>query len=341
MSKALDTALNPEKIDELFKAKKVGVTNATVNLGKNAIEEAPFFGGIIGGGRIPISNALPNFGNITSAIDFSSEKAGSKRWEMVQKEAAKPLFYMLPPYGGGQIKKAIEGATAFAQGGSYIRDNEGKKQLQYPIENQTVGQVATNLPRALLFGKTANKYGREWTDNGFGKYSAKATEAYQALVDDGISQADALKAVDKIKGEEKRAGKVKALREIGGSSEAKRAVFEKMILSSEDSIKAAAEKLDSIDSAGISFDNYLDAYETYLSVSGDMRKLDVISAINRMKLSDSQKDVLYCCFYKEGGLADTPWHSNGVMKAVLPEIGLPELKMPEIKLPEIKLPGLK
>lgn len=341
VSKALDTALNPEKIDELFKAKKVGVTNATVNLGKNAIEEAPFFGGIIGGGRIPISNALPNFGNLISSFDYSSEKAGSKRWEMRLKEGAKPLFYMLPPYGGGQIKKAIEGATAFAQGGSYIRDNEGKKQLQYPIENQTVGQVATNLPRALLFGKTANKYGREWIDNGFGKYSAKATEAYQALVDDGISQADALKAVDKIKGEEKRAGKVKALREIGGSSEAKRAVFEKMILSSEDSIKAAAEKLDSIDSAGISFDNYLDAYDTYLSVSGDMRKLDVISTINRMKLSDSQKDILYCCFYKEGGLADTPWHSNGVMKAVLPEIGLPDVKMPEIKMPDIKLPGLK
>ena len=72
-----------------------------------------------------------------------------------------------------------------------------------------------------------------------------------------------------------------------------------------------------------------------------MRKLDVISAINRMKLSDSQKDVLYCCFYKEGGLADTPWHSNGVMKAALPEIGLPDISLPEIKMPDIKLPGLK
>lgn len=342
VSKALDTALNPEKIDELFKAKKVGVTNAISNLGKNVGGELPFIGGVLfEGGRIPISTALPDVGNIKSALDFSTEKALSKRAELLGKEIAKPLFYTLPPYGGGQIKKAIEGAAAFAQGGSYIRDNEGKKQLQYPVENQTVGQVATNLPRALLFGKTANKYGREWTDNGFGKYSAKATEAYQALVDDGISQADALKAVDEIKGEEKRAGKVKALRKIGGSSEAKRAVFEKMILSSDDAIEAAAEKLDSIDSAGISFDSYLDVYDTYLTVSGDMRKLDVISTINRMKLSDSQKDVLYCCFYKEGGLADTPWHSNGVMKAVLPEIGLPDISLPEIKMPDIKLPGLK
>lgn len=347
VNKALDAVFNPEKRDDLFKAKKVGVTNAVVNLVKNVGGELPFFGGVLfEGGRIPISSALPDLGNIKNALDFSTEKAGSKRAEMIGKEIAKPLFYTLPPYGGGQLKKAVEGVSAFAQGGSYIRDNNGKKQLQYPIENQTAGQVAMNLPRAVLFGKTANKYGREWVDNGFGSYSAKATEAYQALVDDGISQADALDSVDSIKSESSRAGKVKALRNISGSSTAKRRVFEKMILSSDDAIESAAERLNSLDSAGISFDSYLRVYDTYLSVSGDRRKPDVISAIDGMKLSDSQKDVLYCCFYKEGGLPDTPWHSYGVKKAVLPELGLPEItmpeiKMPEIKMPEIKLPGLK
>lgn len=347
LNKALDAVFDPEKRDELFKAKKVGVTNAVVNLGKNVGGELPFVGGVLfEGGRIPISSALPDPGNLINAVDFSTERAGSKRLEMIGKELAKPAFYMLPPFGGGQLKKAVEGVTAFAQGGSYILDNDGKKKLQYPIENQTAGQVAMNLPRAVLFGKTSNKYGREWVDNGFGSYSAKATEAYQALVDDGISQADALDSVDSIKSESSRAGKVKALRSISGSSTAKRRVFEKMILSSDDAIESAAEKLDSLDSAGIAFDNYLSVYDTYLSVSGDRRKPDVISAIDGMKLSDSQKDVLYCCFYKEGGLADTPWHSYGVKKAVLPELGLPEItmpeiKMPEIKMPEIKLPGLK
>lgn len=347
LNKALDAAFDPEKRDELFKAKKVGVTNAVVNLGKNVGGELPFVGGVLfEGGRIPISSALPDAGNLINAVDFSTERAGSKRAEMILKEAAKPAFYMLPPFGGGQLKKAVEGVTAFAQGGSYVLDNEGKKKLQYPIENQTAGQVALNLPRAVLFGKTANKYGREWVDNGFGSYSAKATEAYQALVDDGVSQADALDSIDSIKSESSRAGKVKALWSSSGSSTAKRRVFEKTILSSDDAIESAAEKLDSLDSAGIAFDNYLSVYDTYLSVSGDRRKPDVISAIDGMKLSDSQKDVLYCCFYKEGGLADTPWHSYGVKKAVLPELGLPEItmpeiKMPEIKMPEIKLPGLK
>lgn len=342
VNKALDAVFDPEKRDELFKAKKVGVTNAVVNLGKNVGGELPFVGGVLfEGGRIPISSALPDPGNLINAVDFSTERAGSKRAEMILKEAAKPAFYMLPPFGGGQLKKAVEGVTAFAQGGSYVLDNEGKKKLQYPIENQTAGQVALNLPRAVLFGKTANKYGREWVDNGFGSYSAKATEAYQALVDDGVSQADALDSVDSIKSESSRAGKVKALRSISGSSTAKRRVFEKMILSSDDAIESAAEKLDSLDSAGIAFDNYLSVYDTYLSVSGDRRKPDVISAIDGMKLSDSQKDVLYCCFYKEGGLADTPWHSYGVKKAVLPELGLPEITMPEIKMPEIKMPEIK
>lgn len=342
LNKAIDAAFNPEKAAELFKAKKVGATNAVTNLVKDAGGELPFFGGVLfGGGRIPISSALPDPGNLINAVDFSTERAGSKRLEMGLKEAAKPAFYMLPPYGGGQLKKAVEGVTAFAQGGSYIRDNEGKKQLQYPIENQTAGQVALNLPRAVLFGKTANKYGREWVDNGFGSYSAKATEAYQALVDDGISQADALTAVDSIKSESKRAGKVSALLSSDGSSAAKRSVFEKMILSSDEAIESAAERLDSLESADISFDSYLEAYEKYLTVTGDMRKLEVISSIEGMNLSSEQKDVLYCCFYREGGLADTPWHSNGVKKAVLPELGLPEITMPEIKMPEIKMPGLK
>ena len=342
LNKAIDAAFNPEKADELFKAKKVGATNAVTNLVKDAGGELPFVGGLLfEGGRIPISTALPDLDNIKSALDFSTEKAGSKRAEMLGKEISKPLFYTLPPYGGGQLKKAIEGVTAFAQGGSYIRDNEGKKQLQYPIENQTAGQVAMNLPRAVLFGKTANKYGREWVDNGFGSYSAKATEAYQALVDDGISQADALTAVDSIKSESKRAGKVSALLSSDGSSAAKRSVFEKMILSSDEAIESAAEKLDSLESADISFDSYLEAYEKYLTVTGDMRKLEVISSIDGMNLSSEQKDVLYCCFYREGGLEDTPWHSNGVKKAVLPELGLPELTMPEIKMPEIKMPEIK
>lgn len=342
VNKALDAVFNPEKRDDLFKAKKVGVTNAVANLGTNVGGELPFVGGVLfEGGRIPISSALPDAGNLINAVDFSTERAGSKRLEMIGKELAKPAFYMLPPFGGGQLKKAVEGVTAFAQGGSYVRDNEGNKKLQYPIENQTVGQVAMNLPRAVLFGKTSNKYGREWVDNGFGSYSAKATEAYQALVDDGVSQADALDSVDSIKSESSRAGKVKALRSISGSSKTKRKVFEKMILSSDDAIESAAEKLNSLDSAGISFDNYLSAYDTYLSVSGDRRKPDVISAIDGMKLSNSQKDVLYCCFYKEGGLPDTPWHSYGVKKAVLPELGLPEITMPEIKMPEIKMPEIK
>lgn len=335
----IDCVIGKEEWSEIFKAEKTDIPTAIENVGKNVAEELPFIGGVLGGGRIPIQSALPDVGNILDA--FKGDKNWKKRASTVGKELLKPAVYIAPPFGGGQIKKTAEGISAFAKGGSYTIDKDGKKQLRFPIENQTAAQVAVNLPRAAVFGKTANYYGREWVENGYGTYSANATEAYQALVDDGISQADALKAVDEIKGEEKRAGKVKALRQIGGSSAAKRAVFEKMILSSEDSIKAAAEKLDSIDSAGISFDNYLDAYDTYLSVSGDMRKLDVISTINRMKLSDSQKDILYCCFYKEGGLADTPWHSNGVMKAVLPEIGLPDVKMPEIKLPEIKMPGLK
>ncbi len=66
-----------------------------------------------------------------------------------------------------------------------------------------------------------------------------------------------------------------------------------------------------------------------------------MNAIQNLKLSNSQKDVLYCCFYREGGLPDTPWHNLGVRKIMADEGGLAEFDLPEVKLPEISLPEIR
>ncbi len=235
-----DAVFGKKKWSEIVKADRKGIVAAGSNLAVNVASEMPFIGGVLGGGRIPIQSALPDLGNIKNAL--TGDKALSKRAEMLGKEIAKPAAYIIPPFGGGQIKKAVEGVTAYAKGGSYTRDNDGGKKLQYPVENKTVGDALTTLPQAVLFGKTANRYGRDWVDDGFGSLSVKATAAYEALVDGGMDQGDAYESMKEMKTYSSRADKVKYLRGLDGNSDAKRVVFEQMILGSADSIESAKKK---------------------------------------------------------------------------------------------------
>ena len=337
-----DAVIGKKKWSEIAKTDRKDLVTTGSNLAVNVASEMPFIGGVLGGGRIPIQSALPDLGNIKSAL--TGDKALSRRAEMLGKEILKPAAYILPPFGGGQIKKAVEGTMAFAQGGSYTRDNEGNRKLQYPVENKTVGDALTTLPQAVLFGRTANRYGRNWVNDGFGSLSAKATTAYEALVDGGVDQGDAYESMKEMKTYTSRADKVKYLRGLGGNSDAKRVVFEQMILGSTDSIESASDKLDSLDDANISIDYYLDAYEAYLRGEGEARKVDTVNAIQNSGLSSDQKDVLYCCFYREKGLPDTPWHNPGGRKIMANENGLaelPKVSMPTINMPTINMPKLK
>ena len=337
-----DAVIGKKKWSEIAKTDRKDLVTTGSNLAVNVASEMPFIGGVLGGGRIPIQSALPDLGNIKNAL--TGDKALSRRAEMLGKEILKPAAYILPPFGGGQIKKAVEGTMAFAQGGSYTRDNDGNRKLQYPVENKTVGDAVMNLPRSVLFGKTANRFGRDWVDDGFGSLSAKATTAYEALVDDGVDQGDAYESMKEMKTYSSRADKVKYLRGLDGGSDAKRVVFEQMILGSADSIESASDKLDSLDDANISIDYYLDAYEAYLRGEGDAKKVATVNAIQSSGLSSDQKDVLYCCFYREKGLPDTPWHNLGGRKIMANENGLaelPKVSMPTINMPTINMPKLK
>lgn len=336
--------IGKKKWSEIAKTERKGVGTAFGNLGTNLVQELPFVGGVLGGGRIPIQSAIPNLSNLGKALDPSSGWSTSKRVSTGIKEVAKPAAYILPPFGGGQIKKAVEGTMAFAQGGAYTLDKEGRRQLQYPVENRTTSDKVLNLPRAVLFGRTSNKYGREWVDDGFGSLSVKATKAYEALVDGGMDQGDAYESMKEIRTYSESADKVNYLRGLDGDSDAKRVVFEQMILSSDKSIESASDKLDSLEDANIGIDYYLDAYEAYLRGEGDAKKVATVNAIQSSGLSSDQKDVLYCCFYREKGLPDTPWHNLGGRKIMANENGLaelPKVSMPTINMPTINMPKLK
>ena len=146
------------------------------SLGKNVAENLPFVGGLLGGGRVPISSALPNPSIIWGAM--ASDAPREKKNQQIGKELLKPAVYLLPPFGGGAVKRAAEGAQAVHQGGVYGMDDEGNRTLKFPVYGQKPGDYA----RAMLFGRYSLPTGREYIDSGFkGGLNAKENRAFEKL----------------------------------------------------------------------------------------------------------------------------------------------------------------
>lgn len=160
-----------------FQTDQAGAVQALASTGENVLEQVPFVGGLLGGGRIPISSALPDVGTVGSSMAglISGETNSKKALTSIGKELAKPAAYLLPPFGGGQIKKMIEGASTIIGGGSYSFNADGKKQLQFAVEDPTAGDWLT----ALTFGKWALPGGREYLED-FNRESTGYTQAYEA-----------------------------------------------------------------------------------------------------------------------------------------------------------------
>jgi len=156
---------------------KKGTYDKIASIGKNIIEDAPFVGGLVGGGRIPINGAIPDIGNLTKAgIGLATgEMDSNKAINNIGKEVAKPLYYLIPPFGGGQIKKSVEGINTVANGGSYGVDSKGNKTLQFPVENAN----AMDYIKAGIFGKYALPLAKEYTDNNFKSLNANQTKTYK------------------------------------------------------------------------------------------------------------------------------------------------------------------
>lgn len=148
------------------------ISNISTDIG----EQLPFIGGLLGGGKVPVNGAIPDVGNllkagtglVTGEMDFKKAK------DIIGKEVSKPLYYILPPFGGGQIKKSIEGIQTVKEGGSYGIDNKGQKILKFPVENASVSDYI----KAGVFGKYALPLAKEYTNNKYKSLNAKETQGY-------------------------------------------------------------------------------------------------------------------------------------------------------------------
>lgn len=173
------------------------------NLVNNILEELPFttilnLAGVnIDSGRYPVASALPDVTKIAKAM--SKGVPGNKRAQTLVKELGKPAAYILPPFGGGQIKKLVEAIATVSRGGSYTIDNEGNKILQYPVYRDTTYETLLATMGAAIFGKTTLKTGQEWVESGFKSLSAKDTAVYQALVELGENEKKSYQFIKDIK----------------------------------------------------------------------------------------------------------------------------------------------
>lgn len=173
-----------------FRTEKQNAYDTATNLLTTAAEELPFIGGVLGGGRVPISSALPDWDNLLKTVT-SDTWSTEKKLATAGKELLNPASYLLLPFGGGQLKKIYQGLDAVIKGGSYSVDAEGNDLLQYPVFNDDPWETAAAAGQAMLFGKTSLQTGRDWIDSGFKTFGAKETAVYQAMTDAGVPDEDA------------------------------------------------------------------------------------------------------------------------------------------------------
>ena len=160
--------------DDKDKKKKSGVDIA-LDLGENIAEQIPFVGGLLGGGRVPISSAFPDFGKLKEEYENGYD---NKRIALdAAKSAANSAAYLLLPFGGGAVKKVLEGAATVYAGGSYSLDKNGEKILQFP----QYGQSPRDWAQAMLFGKSSLQGAQEWADDDYQSLNADETKAFDEL----------------------------------------------------------------------------------------------------------------------------------------------------------------
>ena len=132
-------------------------------------EDMPYANLFVGGGRIPVSSALP-IGELWRGEDqYGNEKPRGE----ILKEAVP--YYILPG-GYGQIKKTVNGLKMFDDdfpvAGSYTDSGN----LRFPIEDTPANRI-----HAAIFGQYASKNAREYFDEGYAPLKEKQIEEYKEL----------------------------------------------------------------------------------------------------------------------------------------------------------------
>ena len=300
-----------------FTKEKPGTYQAIKNLGGNLISELPGtqmltvlgldekWGLEIDSGRIAVSSAIPNIGNIEKALLASNEDiAPKKKVQTVVNELANPAAYLALPFGGGQIKKMAQGAQAVMQGGSYKADNEGRDILQYPIYNDKPGEMAKNLAQALLFGKTATEEAQGWIESGFKNLSAKETAAYQEMTAAGADQRDSYTFVGAMKKLDSKEAKLTMLFAYDLPEEGKTAYYYNAL--ADDTERG---KMDALEEKGVSHSDYVAFRKAYFGAYGtqSVSQERVNAALDQLDIPKAEKAAIWRSCNKDWKEENNPY----------------------------------
>ena len=300
-----------------FTKEKPGTYQAIKNLGGNLISELPGtqmltvlgldekWGLEIDSGRIAVSSAIPNFGNIEKALLASNEDmAPKKKVQTVVNELANPAAYLALPFGGGQIKKMAQGVQAVIQGGSYKADNEGRDILQYPVYNDNPKDLAKNLAQALLFGKTATEEAQGWVESGFKSLSAKETAAYQEMTAAGADQRDSYTFVGAMKKLDSKEAKLTMLFAYDLPEEGKTAYYYNALADDTE-----REKMDALEEAGVSRTDYVSFRKAYFGAYGtqSVSQERVNAVLDKLDLPKAKKAAIWRSCNKDWKEENNPY----------------------------------
>ena len=286
-----------------FTKEKPGTYQAIKNLEGNIISEFPgtqaltilgvdeALGLDIDSGRIAVASAIPNLGNIEKALLAKNEDmAPAKKAQTIGNELLKPGLYLATPFGGGQIRKSYQGATAAARGGSYSVDNEGRDILQYPVYNDNPADRAKSWAQALLFGKTATEEAQSWVESGFKSLSAKETAAYQGMTEGGTGQRESYAFVTAMKKVDDKNAKLAMLYAYDIPQNAKTAYYYSVMASDEEQAK-----MDALAADGVGYDAYMQYKQTYFKQFGTqtVSQERIQTVLDGLNLTKAQKAALW------------------------------------------------
>ena len=143
-----------------------------LNFADNVADEMPFISGLTGGGRVPLSSAMP-YDGIGAAFEGIVTDVSEEDYKSIAKEMLNPLYYLIMPVGGGQIKKTVEGLSMFSDDHPVAGSYTDSGALRFPVEDNFGSKL-----KAALFGQWANKNARDYIENGRKPLEEKQIQEY-------------------------------------------------------------------------------------------------------------------------------------------------------------------
>lgn len=203
---AFSPAHTIQEIYDTSKNPNLKSTDKASDILQNLAQDIPFVGGLIGGGRLPISSIA----NPLNAIKGESTLGD---------ETKKAIFYTMLPVGGGQLKKMFEGASLYLNNKEVKGSYNKKGELKFEAKTDPL-----SVSKNLLFGKYSSEEAQDYISNGYlpidEKTMKKLKEQNISISEYRTYQTDKKTlGLSEIKSDKNKEGK-----SISGSSSAKKSI---------------------------------------------------------------------------------------------------------------------